>query len=195
MTLYRLPHLGAAILHGTQSGYSFALANTTYKDQGFFKVTNHVYRPVRGGIIQNNTDVVGEFRLANMVAIFPLLSMINHLWAVIDFKRYEKMVTFTQTNPVRWIEYAVSASLMFMVISILSSQSDIKSLAAICLGNVAMQYIGYMIERQMASCYCKADAKHLEIIGFIVFAAIWTPIACSFFTSLLNSEGENLTKT
>ena len=89
-TLFWL-HLGAAILHGTQSGYSFALANTTYKDQGFFKVTNHVYRPVRGGIIQNSTDVVGEFRLANMVAIFPLLSMINHLWAVIDFKRYEKM--------------------------------------------------------------------------------------------------------
>jgi hypothetical protein len=179
-------HLGAAIAHGVQSAYAFGLTNGTYRNKGLFTVTNHVFRPDPSAIQQAPVRTVGTFRLGNMVALFPLLSMINHIWAVSDKRRYAAVLV-SQSNPVRWIEYSISASLMFMVISLLSAQSDVKALTAQCLGNIALQFVGYMIERQLAS-GMRTEAIQLEVVGFVIFAAIWVPIMISFFTSVQGLE-------
>lgn len=182
-------HLAAAVAHGTQSGYAFALTNTKYKDQGYFEITNNFRRPE-----SQNDHVVGSFRLGNLIGVFPALSTLNHLWAFFDRERYESYVE-QGYNPVRWCEYGASAGIMFIIVSLLSGITDIKSLTSIGLGNVAMQYIGYMIEKQVGTypsgwkTYETTD--HLEKVGFIIFFALWAPIMTAFFTAMQDSKRDD----
>jgi len=171
-------HLGAAIAHGIQSIYTFGLGNTIYKDKGFFPITNQV-----GTKEPNNFATI---QLINLVGIFPAMSMINHLWAFFDRERYESFVK-KGFNPVRWIEYGASAGIMFNVISILSLQTDVKALSSQYIANIAMQYVGYLIEEQVAKNSVQ-DSLHLEIIGTFIFIAIWAPIMTSFFTAISTAD-------
>jgi hypothetical protein len=187
-TLNKL-HLFAALAHSTQSIYTFVLANGKYKDQGKFTVTNQVVRPTKDGVT-NETYKVGTFRLANLIGIFPALSTMNHLWAYFDRTRYEQYVN-EGFNPIRWLEYSISAGVpMVGTISLLSAQSDIKALISQGVGNVALQYIGYMIEKQVATSRKISSPRYyetgfaLELVGGGIFASYWIPIMVSFFTSV-----------
>lgn len=180
-------HLGAALAHGIQSSYTFALGNTLYKNDGVYTVTNQVVRPKPGTNESiDKTENVGSFRLVNMVGVFPALSMINHLWAFFDRTRYEQYV-MDGKNPARWIEYSVSASIMFNIISILSAQTDIKVLTSQYFANIALQFIGYIIEEEVSKKNYRTGLS-LEIIGSLIFLSIWTPIMISFFTSVTTSD-------
>jgi len=186
-TLHNL-HLFAAIAHAVQSGYAFGLTNTTFKEKGNFEVTNPFRRPEG-----NNEHVIGSFKLGNVVAVFPALSTMNHLWAYFDRERYESYVD-KGYNPVRWAEYSLSAGIMFIVVSILSGNPDVKALTSLGIGNAALQYIGYMVEKQVGT-YPKTiktyeTTDQMEKLGFLVFFALWAPIMTAFFTGMHDSQND-----
>jgi hypothetical protein len=182
-------HLGAALAHAIQAGYTFVLANDKFKNQGYFTITNNTTRSV--------SKVGKAFNLANLVGVFPTLSVFNHLYAFLNRDQYEKYVN-DGYNPVRWIEYGGSAGVMLMVISMLSEQTDIKLLTSQAIGNVALQYIGYMVEKQVSFAMLNPVDKsqyyengvNLEAIGLLVFGALWVPIMTSFFTAVSSPEQE-----
>lgn len=88
-----------------------------------------------------------DFPIALGVAAFSLLSAIAHFWIVgPGFKGYRKDLS-NQRNIARWIEYAISSTLMILLISLINAVWDVVALIAIAGVNVAMILFGWLQER------------------------------------------------
>lgn len=84
---------------------------------------------------------------AGGVAAFFLLSAVAHLLIAGPlWERYGNQLRLGR-NPYRWIEYSVSASIMLVLIAMLTGVSDIAALIAIAGVNAAMIAFGWVQER------------------------------------------------
>jgi hypothetical protein len=182
----RNTHGLAALVHGLQAAYGFYLTNTRFKDQGYYTVTNRIRYGTNGEA--ESDDVVGTYRLGNLVSTFPALSMMNHLWSYFCTESYETYVN-RGYNPVRWGEYSISAGLMFVVIAQMSGITDIKLLTTMGLANAGLQAIGYTIEHDVGDQNYES-AMRQQIPGFLIFAALWSALFTSFFTSLSKASSD-----
>jgi hypothetical protein len=83
------------------------------------------------------------------VAVFLLLAAIDHLVVAAPrvHRWYERNLDHRR-NYARWIEYSVSASLMIVLIAMLTGIRDIAALIAIFGVNTAMILFGLLMERQ-----------------------------------------------
>jgi len=191
-------HGVAALFHFIQFGYSEALVNTIFKDKSTFNLVNSVAtRPGEVGVLRDNE--IGHYQLSQLVPIFSLLSCVNHTWSLFDFKRY---TTFVEQgyNPVRWAEYSISSGLMLWVVASLSGVINIQNLSFLVLSNLALQFTGFSIEKDIGRSIrstSESQAEHLyqsglrqEVIGFCIFAAQMIPIWIAFFTSAAQNEDE-----
>lgn len=69
-------------------------------------------------------------------------------------------------NSYRWIEYAISSTLMIIVVASLSGIRDVRSLGLIASANVAIMIQGFVLERMLA--------KDSDTVDFVVpFATSW----------------------
>jgi hypothetical protein len=186
----KILHGTAALCHLIQAAYGEALVNTIYKNKSLFQIANPTYE---------NTNVIGEYQLSQLVPIFSLLSTVNHSWALFDFQHYKKFVD-QGYNPVRWGEYSISAGLMTYVIASLSGITDIKTLIGLLLANGAMQFSGYSIEKLVSQSIHDPDdrfaqvlyqsAVREQIVGFIIFILQMAIVWIAFFTSVAQSDQE-----
>ena len=88
-----------------------------------------------------------DFPIAIGVAIFSLLSALAHFWIVgPGFKRYAEDLR-NMRNIARWIEYAISSTLMIVLISLINAVWDVVALMAIAGVNVAMILFGWLQEK------------------------------------------------
>jgi hypothetical protein len=88
-----------------------------------------------------------DFPIALGVATFSLLSALAHLWIVgPGFYRYANDLR-NQRNLARWIEYAISSTLMIVLISLINAVWDVIALIAIAGVNVAMILFGWLQEK------------------------------------------------
>ncbi|MEI6499254.1 MAG: heliorhodopsin HeR [bacterium] len=88
-----------------------------------------------------------ELRLGYLVAFFLFLSAIAHL--MISLPRINAWYNANIAkgiNPARWIEYALSSSVMIVVISLLVGISDIATLIGFFFLNACMIFFGWMME-------------------------------------------------
>ncbi len=89
---------------------------------------------------------LGEVNLAWFVVLFFFLSSLAHLFIGTVYKKnYEKNVE-KGINKVRWFEYALSASVMMVAISLLSGIYDISSLLMIFTLDALMNLLGLAME-------------------------------------------------
>ncbi|MDQ3656332.1 MAG: heliorhodopsin HeR [Chloroflexota bacterium] len=86
--------------------------------------------------------------LGPAVAAFLFLAAIDHLLMAAPGVNgwYNGMVS-NERNDARWIEYSISASLMIVLIAMISGVSDIAALIAIAGVNAAMIFFGLVQER------------------------------------------------
>jgi Heliorhodopsin len=92
-------------------------------------------------------DEIVRVRIAPLVAGFLFLSAAAHLTLASPrvHRWYEGRVR-SGINPARWAEYALSSSLMIVVIAMLAGIYDIASLILIFAVNAAMILFGWMME-------------------------------------------------
>jgi hypothetical protein len=87
-----------------------------------------------------------EMPIGPMVALFFLFSAIAHFTVAFPARRwYERSLAVGQ-NPARWIEYALSSSVMIVVIAALAGIQEIGTLIAIFGINAAMNLFGWSME-------------------------------------------------
>ncbi len=96
-------------------------------------------------------DVLTDIRIGPLVAAFLLLAAADHLLMAVPpvRARYERQVQAGR-NVFRWIEYSVSASLMVVLIAMLTGISDIAALIAIFGVNACMILFGILMEARPA---------------------------------------------
>ena len=95
-----------------------------------------------------STNTVYNLRIGPVVAVFLLLAALDH--ALVAGPRlhhwYERNLARDQ-NPARWWEYSLSASLMIVLIAMLTGISDLAALIGIFGVNAAMVLFGLAMER------------------------------------------------
>ena len=98
--------------------------------------------------IEPVSELLFEFPIALIAPIFLLLSAIAHLLISSPFyvHRYEQNIE-KGINPPRWWEYAISSSLMLVVLLMLGGLIEISTIVFIFTLNFIMNLMGLMMEK------------------------------------------------
>jgi hypothetical protein len=95
-----------------------------------------------------STDVLFELPVGPAVAAFLLLAAIDHLAVALPgLNRWYERHLARGANYARWFEYSVSASLMIVLIAMLTGIWDIAALLGLVGVNSAMIWFGLLMER------------------------------------------------
>jgi Heliorhodopsin len=109
--------------------------NTYYLD---FNVTTQVLAPVE--------NTIYELRVGLLVALFLLISTIDHLLMASFANRWYVKNLKKHINYARWYDYALSSSVMIVAIAMLSGVYDIAALIPLFCINATMNLFGLMME-------------------------------------------------
>ena len=128
--------------------------------------------------IEPSSVMLFSFPLVYLIASFFLMSAIAHASAGIFLRgRYEGWLA-RGMNPLRWVEYAFSSTVMIVAIAYLSFITEFPALVAIAGCNVAMILFGWSMEAGNEGRLTKGeriDWKHF-IFGCIAGIVPWIAI-------------------
>jgi len=163
-----------AFAHGAQFVLMLLVSRTT----ALFEPVVPTVRPVivNGeftGIEQSSVLLV-SFPLAYLIASFFLMSAVAHAaagWFLRD--RYQAWLA-RGMNPLRWVEYAFSSTVMIVAIAYISFITEFPALVAIAGTNVAMNLFGWSMEAVNEGRE-RVDWKHY-IFGCIAGIIPWIAI-------------------
>lgn len=131
-----------ALAHAAQGFAILALAN----DASIPMTWSFIDGPPASGT--QTTETLWEVPFGPAVAAFLFLAALDHaLMAaprLVDW--YERNLA-AEMNPARWWEYSVSASLMIVLIAMLTGLRDVGALTALFGANAAMILFGLVMER------------------------------------------------
>lgn len=89
---------------------------------------------------------IGKFPFAAVTTVVPFLSFMAHVYAAtFGWSRYKDNINHCR-NPLRWVEYAFSASLMFVLIAMLFAIYDVSLLITLFTLNATVMYMGHVME-------------------------------------------------
>jgi hypothetical protein len=179
----RLFNAAMGTLHLLQGGAMLLLSN----DSTLPLRTTFLDSDPQSEEIVTLTNTVFDLRLGPLVAVFLLISAAAHYllaspviypWYVKNLKRH--------INYVRWYEYALSSSVMIVVIAMLSGMFDLPSLVLIFALNATMIFFGLMMELHNQT----TDKTNWTAFNLGVFAGIvpWVVIFWYFSGAVANSD-------
>jgi hypothetical protein len=142
-------------------------------------VGNYLKYVLGSGLVLMTTDTIFELPFLPMTASFLLLSGIFHFLIAGPFKNKYRAGLRVGINQFRWYEYALTSSLMIVLISSLFGVRDIAVFALIALSNAAMNFFGLDMEllNQGESKVGKKVNWLPFIFGTIIGLAPWVAIA------------------
>jgi VanZ family protein len=161
-----------------------------------FALSNDYSIPITGSFLHYITDTntleavaedIVQLRIAPLVAVFLLMSALAHFtvaspWVFDWYVRHLKR----GINYARWCEYAFSASLMIVLIAMLSGVYDIVSLIGLFALTALMNLFGLLMERHNQLTR-KTDWTPFYF-GCVAGIVPWIAISIYFFGSASNGE-------
>ncbi|HNR01375.1 MAG TPA: heliorhodopsin HeR [Anaerolineaceae bacterium] len=136
-----------------------------------------------GGLVAD-TQQIWDAPLGIGIALFLLISAVAHFFlATFGYKWYEKALK-KGMNPVRFYEYALSSSLMIVLIGLLVGVNDIGAIILAFFVNASMNLFGIMMEYHNQ--YTKKVNWASFIFGSIAGIAPWIVIFL-YFLGAVNS--------
>ncbi len=94
-----------------------------------------------------DADVIGSIPIGAFVSVFLFLSAIAHFLVVLPgINKFYNTSLEKGINYFRWYEYALSSSVMIVIISMLFGAKDIGTIVAIVGLNATMNLLGLMME-------------------------------------------------
>jgi ABC-type amino acid transport system permease subunit len=162
-------------LHALQFFAMIAIASTVavfapYVPTVKIKLVDGVF----AGVEQTQVQLF-SIPLAWVIASFLAMSAIAHFAAGWPLRRRYEAWLARGMNPLRWVEYAFSSTVMIVAIAYISYIRDVPALVAIAGCNVAMILFGWSMESANEGRRDNPDWKHF-IFGSIVGLAPWIGI-------------------
>jgi hypothetical protein len=164
-----------AFLHGAQFVLMIAVASTSAPFAPFVPTIKPIIENgAFTGVEQTQVQLL-SIPLAWVIASFLAMSSIAHAVAGWPLRaRYEAWLA-RGMNPLRWVEYAFSSTVMIVAIAYLSYIREVPALVAIAGCNVAMILFGWSMEAANEGRRDHPDWKHY-IFGCIAGIAPWIGI-------------------
>jgi hypothetical protein len=136
---------------------------------------------------QYDYNVVYDLPMATALAGFLFISAAAHLSvSTFGYKWYVSKVS-TGINPARWYEYAISSSLMIVIIAGLSGFSELGGLMLLIAANAAMNLFGLMMELHNQT--TKKTDWTAFTLGSVVGAIPWVVIIMYFIGATSANAG------
>lgn len=176
-------NMALALLHAVQGLAILWLSN------GFSVGVSIPYMSGPPGSPITGTDAVWQAPIAILVATFLFLAAIDHLlcalprfsdWYIANLRR--------GTNPLRWWEYALSASLMIVLIALISGITELTALIAIFGANVGMILFGLVMEQRNPAGTDRPDMRPFWY-GSLVGAFPWIAIGAVLIRTEMTTGG------
>jgi len=173
-------NLVMGFLHLVQGIFMIVVSNdTTYPI-----FTNYLSFEVATRSLKPNTELFYELPFGVAVAFFLLISAVAHFYlATIGYGRYVANLK-KGMNPVRFYEYALSSSLMIVLIGMLIGLWDLGALILIFALNATMNLFGIMME--MHNQHTQKTNWTAFIYGCIAGIVPWIVIML-YFVGAVNS--------
>lgn len=124
------------------------------------------------------SDTLIDVRIGPLVALFLLISAIAHfLLATVFYDWYVEKLK-SHMNPARWFEYSLSASLMIVIIAMLTTIYDLGTLLALFTLTAVMNLMGLMMEIHNQTTKETNWASYTIgcIAGFVPWIVIFIPL-------------------
>jgi hypothetical protein len=178
----RLYNLAIGIIHMLQGGLMLVLSND------FALPVSRSFLTGPPGTAPTQESWF-DVRLGPAVALFLFLAAIDHLLlAAPGINDWYNRMLVEKRNDARWIEYSVSASLMIVLIAMITGVSDIGALIAIAGVNASMLFFGLLQERFTRPASGNVDWLPY-LYGCIAGAIPWIVIALQIYSSELKGAG------
>jgi hypothetical protein len=172
------------VLHLVQGILMIVLSN----DSTYPIYTNYLTFDLDTFSLNPNPQLVHDLRFGPAVAIFLLISAVAHFFlSTIGYKWYVKNLK-NGMNPARFYEYALSSSLMIVLIGMLVGVWDLGSLILMFGINAMMNLFGIMME--MHNQATERTNWTAFIYGCIAGIVPWIVIVMYFFGALSSSGAE-----
>jgi hypothetical protein len=141
-----------------------------------------------GGPPAPTPATLGSFRLGSAIAVFLLLAAIAHLVTVLPgVFRWYKANLGRGINYIRWYEYALSSSVMIVIIAELSGMYDLPSTIMIFFLNAAMNLFGLLMELHNQTTVRTNWTAFA--FGCVVGIVPWVVICLYFFSAAASATG------
>jgi len=149
-------------------------------------LSNNTSADVNLTLFNKEPDVIGSLPLGAMVAMFLFASAIAH-FSVSSPKGYPWYVANLKKgiNYARWLEYAVSSSIMVIVIAMLCGINELSALVLIFSLNATMNLFGMMMELHNQT--TEKTNWTAYIFGCFAGLMVWATLGIYFFGALLES--------
>jgi hypothetical protein len=180
----RIGNLLVGLLHAAQAALILLLSND------FSIAVTAAFQDGPPGTPPGETQELFDVYFGPAIAVFLALAAIDHLLVaspgVVGW--YERNLR-RGINPARWLEYSVSASIMVILIAMLTGISDVAAVVGLFAVNAAMILFGWLMERSNPP--ERKDTDWLPFIfGSIAGLAPWLAIA--IFIGGAEAEGDGV---
>jgi hypothetical protein len=156
-------HLIATAIHVTSFIF---LINIAQEEEGYqLKIPYVTYE--NGVATHLSADVFGKISIVTVLIVNEAITAISHLVGVLGFAFFRnRMVEDTRHLEIirRYVEYAITAALLEVVLYLLLGGQDVNLLLAIVLTNIVIQILGYMLERSQNV----QRQVYLNVSGFVL---------------------------
>lgn len=184
---------------GLQLVQAVAITAVIATDPAVNSLGVRIYRTViqspnaTGGVWKSTYEMVGDLSLHWLYVFVPWCAALQYavwLWMTANGGTvFGGTNTVVEIKPVhramRWIEYALSASLMTVVVGCMSSVTDLNALLGLVASNVAVQYCGWLADSSSRS---MRDRWLAFGVGCVVFVMTWAPLLATFQNTVDASE-------
>lgn len=141
---------------------------------------------VEGGVDAFDTvleDVGSPISVPNAIVLFYAVTAFTHL-VYANFWRTGYLNAIDEKhNPVRWIEYSVSATVMIYIVCLTVGVRDVTALIPILGANIGTMYSGYIAEEAIRK-YDFETALRSIILGWVLQIFIFATIFMKFIHTL-----------
>ena len=174
-----------AFMHFLQAALVLFLSSP---DKGVVPITlNFLSFDTTLGKLLPQTEEIFTMNLAWLVIAFFLICSFAHLFiATVYRKKYEENLK-KGINKVRWFEYALSASVMMVAISLLSGIYDLSSLIMIFALDAVMNLLGLAMEKGNQG--NKKTDWFTFIVGCIAGIVPWIVFGIYVYGTTVYSDG------
>ncbi len=139
------------------------------------EIVGRFFGPVGNGLYAPLEEVMFELPVAILAAAFILLSALFHFLISVPFKKQYVANIEKGINPLRWYEYALSSSIMIVLLSIMFGITTIEGLLSVFGINAVMNLLGLLMEKMNPPSRTKTDWT-AHWIGWIAGLIPWVLI-------------------